>query len=374
MALHVFQAMEPFLKEHYGNPSSLHQLAREPRRALRDARRHLASLVGAPEEHSLVFTSGGTESNNAALRAALALTGKRRLITSSIEHSSILRVAGQIEKEGCEVYRLAVDGEGRLDLDELRSALKEETAVVSLMTANNETGVLFPIEEAGKIVKEHGVLFHVDAVQAIGKVPISLKDSPVDFLSLSAHKFYGPKGTGALYVRPGMAFPAQVIGGTQERGRRGGTENVPGIAGMGKASELVQQDLPEEIARLRQLRDRFEARLCTENRGVEVAGKNSERLPNTSLVLFQDTDAEAFLYALDGEGIACSSGSACMSGSREPSHVLTGMGYPKHKALSAVRFSIGRFTQPEEIEQAASAAGKIFNRLRGLANKAASGA
>ncbi len=373
MALPVFQAMELFLKEYYGNPSSLHQGAREPRRALREARRQLAGLLGTPDENTLIFTSGGTESNNAALRSALATSRKRRVITSQIEHSSVLRVVLQLEKEGYEVIRLAVGRQGQLDLDELREALTENTAVVSLMMANNETGVLFPVEEAGEIIKARGVLFHVDAVQAVGKFPINLKNSSIDYLSLSGHKFYGPKGIGALYIKPGVAYQSHVIGGSQEHGRRGGTENVPGAAGLGKACELVRQDLQEEIARLGQLRDRFESRILAENTGAEIAGQKAVRLPNTSLMLFQGLDSEAFLYALDGEGLACSSGSACMSGASEPSHVLTAMGYPNDKALSAIRFSFGRFTRAEEIEQAVAIVGRTLARLRALGTQAASG-
>lgn len=372
-ALPVVQAMEPFLKEYFGNASSLHGAAREPRKALRDARRSLAALLGAADENSIVFTSGGTESNNAVLRSALASTGKRRIVTSSIEHSSILKPAEQLEKKGCEVVRLSVDASGQISMEELRRVLTPDTALVSLMSANNETGIFFPLEAAAQIIKERGVLLHVDAVQSIGKHPLDLKKSQIDYLSLSGHKFYGPKGVGALYIKPGAAFEPLITGGSQERGRRGGTENIPGIAGLGKASELVAQDLTEEIERLKGLRLRFEEQITTECAGVDIAGRNAARLPNTTLALFQGVDAEALLFALDGEGVACSSGSACMSGARDPSHVLTAMGYDRGTALSAIRFSFGRFTQPEELEETAVILKQVLQRLRALPGKAAAG-
>lgn len=369
-ALPVYQAMEPFFKEHYGNASSLHHAAREPRRTMRDARRALASLLGTQEEASIIFTSGGTESNNAVLRTAVK-TGKRRIVTTSIEHSSILRPAALLEQEGIQIYRLRVNRAGQIDLNELREALTPETALLSLMTANNETGIVLPFEEAGRLAKERGILFHVDAVQSIGKQVIQTGKSSMDYLSLSAHKFYGPKGIGALYVRPGVPFEPLIAGGSQERGRRGGTENVPGIAGLGKACELIAHDMEAEIERLREMRNEFETRLCAENEGVEIAGKSQERLPNTTLALFSGVDAEAMLYALDAEGIACSSGSACMSGAKDPSHVLTAMGYERDQAMSAVRFSFGRFTRQEELSQAASIIQRVLSRLRKHPDKTA---
>lgn len=362
--LPVFEAMEPFLKTHYGNASSLHHASREPRRVIRDARRQMASLLGAADENSIVFTSGGTESNNAALRSALRVTGKRRIVTSSIEHSSVLRPLMNMEKEGVKIHRLAVDRNGQISLDELRRALTPETALVSLMSANNETGIFLPLAQAGAMIKEQGILFHVDAVQSVGKDPLNLKNSDIDYLSLSGHKLYGPKGIGALYVRPGAPFEPLIAGGSQERGRRGGTENVPGIAGLGRACEWVAEDFAEEVIRLKSLRDGFEERLCVENKGVEIVGIKSRRLPNTTLALFEGVQAETLLYALDKEGIACSSGSACMSGSSEPSHVLTAMGYAKAQALSAIRFSFGRFTCFEEIFETLAVLKRVLTHLR----------
>jgi len=362
--LSVFEAMEPFLKANYGNASSLHHASREPRRAMRDARRLMASLLGAAEENAIVFTSGGTESNNAALRSAVKVTGKRRIVTCAIEHSSVLRPLLLMEKEGVEIVRLTVDRDGQIDLHEFRRLLTPETAMVSLMSANNETGIFLPVEKAGVIAKECGVLFHVDAVQSVGKQLLNLKNSPIDFLSLSGHKLYGPKGVGALYIRPGVPFEPLIAGGSQERGRRGGTENVAGIAGLGRACELVAGDLAEEMTRLKALRDSFENRLCLENHGVQIVGQKSQRLSNTTLVLFQGIEAETLLYALDAEGIACSSGSACMSGSSEPSHVLTAMGYDKVQALSAIRFSLGRFSSSEELHETLTVLKQVLDRLR----------
>jgi len=360
----VFEVMVPFLQTSYGNASSLHYAAREPRRILRDARRQAAKLLGVANENTLIFTSGGTESNNAVLRSVLLTTGKRRIVTSQVEHSSILKPLLQLEKEGCEVLRLPVDQDGQLDMEALENALTPETALVSLMAANNETGVFFDIDAISKRVHDKGILFHVDAVQSIGKSPINLDNASIDFLSLSGHKFYGPKGVGILYVRSGRDFIPLINGGSQERGRRGGTENIAGIAGLGKACELIQSEVCHEAVRLGEIRQTFENRLCQENADVEIVGAKSVRLPNTSLALFQGADAEALLYALDGEGIACSSGSACMSGSREPSHVLTAMGYNKAQALSAIRFSFGRYTSLDELEYTLEMIQKILPRLR----------
>ncbi len=363
MAPEVIEAMTPFFREHFANASSLHQSAREPRRALREARRAVAHLLGVADENSVFFTSGGTESNNAAIYSAVRSRKRRKILTSPIEHSSVLRLMQRLAKDGYEIQMLQVDGEGRLDLAQLKAQLSDDVALVSLMSANNETGILFPVQEAAGLIHEHGILFHVDAVQSVGKQKLVLKDSPIDFLSLSAHKFYGPKGVGALYVRPGVPFESLIAGGSQERGRRAGTENVAGIAGLGKAAELASQHLESEIARLHALRGELEARV-TVHQGVRVVGALSPRLPNTSLMLFGGVDAEALLYALDAEGIAASSGSACMSGAREPSHVLTAMGFAPQEALSAVRFSLGAGSSPEEVTALCAALEKILPRLR----------
>jgi cysteine desulfurase len=365
VAPEVFEAMKPFLTEHFGNPSSLHHLGRVSAQALREARRNVASLLGAYEESEVIFTSGGTESNNAALRSALVLSpGKKKVVTSAVEHSSVFKLCCQLEKEGYRVQWLGVDSQGGLDWNELRSALTEDTAVVSLMTANNETGVLFPVEKVGEMVKERGILLHVDAVQAVGKFSIDLKKSSIDFLSLSAHKFYGPKGIGALYVRKAARFQPLIFGGVQERGRRAGTENVPGIVGLGAACQLVQKDLAEEIHKPALLRDKFEEKIFEKNSGVFVNGHKTQRLQNTSNLRFEKVDGEALLFALDQKGICASSGSACMSGSQEPSRVLKAMGLSDEEANSSLRFSFGRYTTDAEIEEGVKVLTETVARLR----------
>ena len=364
MAPEVIEAMTPFFREHFANASSLHQSAREPRKALREARRSLANLLGTPDENAVFFTSGGTESNNAAIYSAIRNSQRRKILTSPIEHSSVLRLMLRLAKEGYEIRYLTVDAQGRLDLAQLKEQLSEEVALVSLMSANNETWILFPVQEAAEMIHARGILFHVDAVQSVGKQRILLKDSKIDFLALSAHKFYGPKGVGALYVRPGVAFESLIAGGSQERGRRAGTENIAGIAGLGKAAELAVKNLESESSRISSLRDELEARVISAHQGVGIVGAGSPRLPNTSLMLFKGVDAEALLYALDAEGIAASSGSACMSGSREPSHVLTAMGFASQDALSAVRFSLGSGSSRDEVTALCAALDKILPRLR----------
>ena len=344
----VFEAMKPFFTDQFGNPSSLHQLGQVPARAVREARRRVALLLGA-EESEIFFTSGGTESNNTALRSALALSGKKEIVASSVEHSSVLKLCRELADEGYRVREIGVDSEGRLDLEALENSLTNETAVVSLMLANNETGVLFPVEEAGKIIAGRGIFFHVDAVQAAGKFPLQMKESSIDFLSVSAHKLYGPKGTGALYIRKGTALKPLMWGGSQERGRRAGTENVPGIAGFGAASEKARRELAAEISRLRKLRDGFEEAVLTEIPGTRINGGGTERLANTSNLRFDRMEAEILLLALDEKGICVSAGSACMSGAHEPSHVLKAMGLSEDEANASLRFSFGRFTAAADV-------------------------
>ena len=313
----VRQAMEPFFTEHFANPSSLHQLGRIPSRAMRDARRQMAALVGAVDENEVIFTSGGTESNNAAIRSALALSGKKRVITTAVEHSSVRKLCKQLRKEGYEIVEIGVDDQCRLDLDQLRESLTDETAVVSLMMANNETGVIFPVEEVAAWIKAKGIFFHVDAVQVPGKLSLHMKETQIDFLSLSAHKFYGPKGVGILYAKKGTAFQPLIFGGAQERGRRAGTENVPGIVGTGVAAELIMKDMQTEVLRMRVLRDEFEKRISREISEINISGFSAPRVCNTSHVRFLNVDGEALLISLDQKGICASSGSACLSGSRE---------------------------------------------------------
>jgi len=361
----VFEAMEPFWRELYGNPSSIHQGGERVARQLRRSRREVASLLGAHEESEIVFTSGGTESNNAALRSAVSQgTGKRRIVTTAVEHSSILKTARALREEGIEMITLPVSREGELDQERLRESLTEDTALVSVMMANNETGVIFPIEEIGQVIREKGILFHVDAVQGVGKVSFSLARLPIDFLSLSAHKFGGPKGSGALYIRKGTPFRPLLFGGSQERGRRAGTENVPAIAGLGAACQRLQRVFLEETEKVRELRDDFEDSVLVRIPGVAVNGNRLNRLPNTSNLAFEGVDAEALLILLDQEGICASSGSACLSGAPEPSHVLKAMGLSDREAKSSVRFSFGPENTSEEVGKVLELLERFVNRLR----------
>ncbi len=359
----IVQAMHPFWTAHFGNASSTHPRGREAQKALRDARRQIAAFLGAAEEQEILLTSGGTESNNTAIRSALMSSGKKHIVTSAVEHSSVRQLCRQLQKEGFRVTEIGVDAEGRLKRDDLRQVLTGETALVSLMMANNETGVLFPVEEIGRLARERGILFHVDAVQAAGKVPLCLKDSTIDFLSISAHKIYGPKGVGALYIRKGTPFHPLIYGGSQQRGRRAGTENVPGAVGFGAACQIALENLEKETARLCALRDEFEKEISARINDVTIHGLNVPRLSNTSSMRFQGVSAETLIAALEQKGICVSTGSACMSGSPEPSHVLISMGISAEETLSAVRFSFGRFTRHEEIQILISELEPAVNRL-----------
>lgn len=363
-AREVLSAMEPFLNTRFANPSSLHQAGKDAAKALRLARKQIAKFFQIEEDHEILFTSGGTESNNTAIRSALRTTGKRRIVTTSVEHSSIRKLCHQLVKEGYEIHELPVDSEGKLDLEVLKDSLTEDTAVLSIMLANNETGVLFPVEEIGKIARTAGILFHIDAVQAAGKYPLALKAIFADFVSVSAHKFYGPKGTGFLYIRKDTPFYPLIMGGGQERGRRAGTENAAGIVGMAAACELVASDFQGEMSRLAALRDGFEMRVMKEISGVEISGSGARRIPNTSNLRFPGMDGEALLIALDEKGIYASNGSACLSGSPEPSHVLQAMGFSDEEASSAIRFSFGRYTTQDEVNRIVSILAQTVERMR----------
>ena len=362
----VLQIMLPYFSGNFGNPSSFHQSGVSASAALREARKQVALLLGAAEDSEIIFTSGGTESNNMAIFSALRTTGKTRIVTTSVEHSSIRKLCKQLEKDGFEIVELPVKSSGMLDLENLDSVLSDQTALVSVMAANNETGVVFPIQEIGFKLRERGILFHVDAVQAVGKIPFDLKNTPVDFLSLSAHKFYGPKGVGALYARKGARFQPFIFGGSQERGRRAGTENVPGIAGLGAACRILFAKMSSEIERVRALRDSFESIVMEEIPGTIINGASVRRIPNTSSLRFEGVDSEALLICLDRSGIFASSGSACMSGSREPSHVLKAMALSDEEANMAVRFSFGRYTTRDEIGVLIAALSENIARLRSL--------
>jgi cysteine desulfurase len=361
----VLAAMLPYLTLYYGNPSSMHTFGGQVGRAVREARKQVASLLGA-EDSEIIFTSCGTEGDNAAILAALkAQPNKKQIITTEVEHPAILNLCRRLEKDGYTVTYLSVNNQGQLDLDELEAALTGNTAVVSVMYANNETGVIFPIEQIGQLVKEYGALFHVDAVQAVGKIPLDMKTSTIDLLTLSGHKIHAPKGIGALYVRKGVRFRPLLIGGHQERGRRGGTENVAGIVALGKAAELAQQHL-EGIGWEKMLRDKLEQAILSTIPNTAVNGDPINRLPNTTNIGFKYIEGEAILLSLDQFGICASSGSACTSGSLEPSHVLRALGLPYSVLHGSIRFSLSRFTTEAEIDRVLAVLPGIINRLREL--------
>lgn len=359
-------AMLPYFTEQFGNASSIHAFGAEVGGALRRARQSLAALIGAEFDHEIVFTSGGTEANNTAIRSALAVQGGRNeIITSTVEHPAILALCDWLEKhEGVVVHRIPVDRQGRLEIDAYRAALSERVAVVSFMWANNETGTVFPVDGLAELAHGVGALFHTDAVQAVGKLPIDLKTTEIDMLSLSAHKFHGPKGLGALYLRKGTRFRPLQRGGHQERGRRAGTENAPAIVGMGKAAELTRASMAADLPRIAALRDRLEQGLVATIGHCFVTGDPLDRLANTSTIAFEFIEGEAILLKLNQAGIAASSGSACTSGSLEPSHVLRAMQIPFTAAHGAIRFSLSRDTTEAEIDRVLAVMPGIIAGLR----------
>lgn len=362
----VIEEMLPFLKEHYGNPSSGYAFAARARKALDFARERLASLLGC-EPSEIVFTSGGTESNNAVISSALQSDPRgKHVVTSAVEHSAVLGPCQDLTKRGCEVTFVGVDRDGNVDLAELEAAIRPETALVSMMWANNETGVLFPVEQIAEMCRAKGVLFHTDAVQAVGKIPIRLRDTVINFLSLSAHKFHGPKGVGALYVNRRTRFHPLIVGGGQENGRRGGTENVASIAGLGKAAERAAEYLPQEQTQVRAMRDRFEKAILQSVNGASVNGARAARLPNTTSFLFEGIESPAALLLLDRHHICCSAGSACRTGSQEASHVLRAMNSSSDGARRSLRFSLGRFNSESEIDRAIEIVPKVVEKLRQL--------
>ncbi|WP_353933239.1 cysteine desulfurase NifS [Okeanomitos corallinicola TIOX110] len=362
----VIEAMLPYLSDYYANPSSMHTFGGQLAKDVKKARENVAALLGA-EESEIIFTSCGTEGDNAAIKAALlAQPEKRHIITSQVEHPAVLNVCKLLETQGYQVTYLSVNSKGQIDLNELEAALTGNTALVTVMYANNETGTIFPIEEIGARVKEYGAIFHVDAVQAVGKVPLNMKTSTIDMLTISGHKIHAPKGIGALYVRRGVRFRPFLIGGHQERGRRGGTENVPGIIALGKAAELELLNLQEATKREIKLRDRLEKALLEKIPDCEVNGDVKNRLPNTSNIGFKYIEGEAILLLLNKHGICASSGSACTSGSLEPSHVLRAMGLPYTTLHGSIRFSLCRYTTEEEVDQVIAVMPEIVEKLRAL--------
>ncbi|MEH1871788.1 cysteine desulfurase NifS [Nostoc sp.] len=362
----VIEVMLPYLTDYYGNPSSMHTFGGQVGKAVRTAREQLAAMLGA-DESEIVYTSCGTEGDNAAIRAALlAQPEKRHIVTTQVEHPAVLNVCKQLETQGYSVTYLSVNHQGQLDLDELEASLTGNTALVTIMYANNETGTVFPIEQIGLRVKEYSAIFHVDAVQAVGKIPLNMKTSTVDMLTLSGHKLHGPKGIGALYIRRGVRFRPFMIGGHQERGRRAGTENVPAIIALGKAAQLELLHLEEATTREIRLRDRLEQTLLAKIPDCVVNGDVTQRLPNTTNIGFKYIEGEAILLSLNKYGICASSGSACTSGSLEPSHVLRAMGLPYTTLHGSIRFSLCRYTTEAEIDRVIEVMPTIVERLRAL--------
>ncbi|WP_084579035.1 cysteine desulfurase NifS [Sphingomonas azotifigens] len=364
----VVAAMLPYFTEQFGNASSMHAFGAEVGGALKRARQQLQALLGAEYDHEIVYTSGGTEADNAAILSALETQiGRDEIITSAVEHPAILSLVAHLEKtRGVKVHVIGVDARGRLDLDAYRAALGPKTAIVSIMWANNETGTIFPVEQLARLAHEAGALFHTDAVQAVGKIPLNLAESEIDMLSLSGHKLHGPKGIGALYVRKGVRFRPLVRGGHQERGRRAGTENAPAIVGLGKAAELALAHMADEQTRVAGLRDRLEKGLLQRIGNSFVTGDADHRLPNTSNVAFEYIEGEAILLLMNKEGIAASSGSACTSGSLEPSHVLRAMNVPYTAAHGAIRFSFSRENSEVDVDRVLEAMPPIIARLRDM--------
>jgi len=366
VAPEVLEAMLPYFSELYGNPSSMHSFGGQVAQKIREAREQVAALIGAsPEE--IIFTSCGTESDNAAIRSALATQPeKRHIVTSRVEHPAIKSLCLNLAGQGYRFTELAVEKNGILDLEQLVKSLTPDTAVISLMWANNETGVIFPVEEAAEIARERGIPFHTDAVQAVGKLPIDMKKNAIDMLSLSGHKLHAPKGIGSLYVRKGTRFSPFLIGGHQERGRRGGTENTPSIVGLGKACELAGRHLAMENTTVRRLRDKLETALLSHIPKSRVNGDTEQRLPNTSNISFEFIEGEGILLMMNEYGICASSGSACTSGSLQPSHVLRAMGVPFTMAHGSIRFSLSVYNTEEEIDFVIQKLPAIIERLRGM--------
>ncbi len=367
VAPEVLDAMMSYFSDNYGNPSSMHSFGGNVAGAIETARENVANLLGAaPQE--IVFTSCGTESDGTAIRAAIeSYPDKKHLVTSRVEHPAIKNLYEALSKKGYRTTFVPVDHSGRLDIDYLYNSLSDDTAIVSLMWGNNETGVIFPIEEISQEVKSRGILFHTDAVQAVGKLPINVGETGVDMLSLSGHKFHSPKGIGALYIRKGTKFSPFMIGGHQEKGRRGGTENTASIIGLGKAAELAAAHLAENgYERIGRLRDRLEQTLLDKVSNALINGDPANRLPNTTSVAFEYVEGEAILLMMNEYGICASSGSACTSGSLEPSHVLRAMGVPFTAAHGSIRFSLSRYNTDDEIDVILEKLPPIIKRLREL--------
>jgi cysteine desulfurase len=366
VAPEVFEEMTPYFTELYGNPSSMHFFGGQVQRKVEEARERVAGLLGArPEE--IIFSSCGTESDNAAIMSALQCSPeKRHVLTTRVEHPAVKNLVAQLKRQGYRITELPVDRQGLLSMEEVSRAMTDDTAIVSVMWANNETGVLFPVEEIATLAKSRGIMFHTDAVQAAGKIPLNMAESQIDMLSLSGHKLHAPKGIGVLYVRRGTRFAPFVIGGHQEEGRRGGTENVPYIIGLGKACELAATDLEEKNRRIRTLRDKLEKGLLQMVSNSMINGDSEQRLPNTSSISFEYVEGESILLKLSDKGICASSGSACTSGSLEPSHVLRAMGVPFTAAHGSIRFSLSHYNTEEEVDYILEVVPPIIEQLRDI--------
>ena len=349
----VFEVMKPYFCELYGNPSSMHSFGGQVAKAVANAREQVKNFLGAKDAKEIIFTASGSEGDNMAIRGVLeANKNKKHIITTKIEHPAVLNLYKYFEKQGYDVTYLSVDAKGNIDLNELKNAITSETALVSMMYANNETGVILPVEKAAKLVKQINpkIKIHVDAVQAAGKIPIDVKNTDIDLLTIAGHKIHAPKGIGALYVKTGTLLPAFVIGGHQERGKRAGTENVPYIIGLGKACELAQESLKYEMTEVKRLRDKLEQGILKKVYNAKVNAATENRVPNTTNIGFQYIEGELILLHLSDLGICASSGSACTSGSLEPSHVLKSMGVPFESLHGSIRFSLSRFTTEDDID------------------------
>jgi cysteine desulfurase len=371
----VLAAMTEALRENFGNASSVHFFGQHARTVIDEARAAVAALIGA-EPAEVVFTGGGTESDNFAIRGAAEVldpTGRRHLVASAIEHEAVLQTLKALARRGWETTLVPVDASGTVSPDRLAEVVRADTALVSIMHANNEIGTIQPIARLARVARERGALFHTDAVQAAGKIPVDVRSLGVDLLSLTAHKFHGPKGVGALWIRRGTRLAPLLTGGRQERNRRAGTENVPAIVGFGVAARLAAAKLASESTRLAALRDRLEAGILERVPGTAVNGDPGRRVPNTTNVSFEGVEAESLLIALDLEGIAVSTGSACSSGTLEPSHVLRAMGLPSHRVQSALRFSLGAGTTAAEIDRVLDVLPRLVERLRSLTRQHVTG-
>ena len=362
----VLEAMLPFLTDLYGNPSSAYRFGKQVDDAIETARSRVAALLDC-EPQEVVFTSCGTEATNAAILSALSADPDRQhIVTTRVEHSATLKLCEKLAKRGVEITWLGVDGRGRIDLEEVRRALRSDTALLTTMWANNETGTLFPIAELQRMAREKGVYFHSDAVQVAGKLPLQMRQSDIQFLSLSGHKLHAPKGVGALYINRKTRFSPLLVGGSQEHGRRGGTQNVASIVAFGKACELAAATLEADAEHVRVLRDHFERRVLSEVTGVSINGDPENRLPNTTNLAFEQVDSEALLLLLDEQGVCCSAGSACNSGSINPSHVLKAMGHSDAHARSSLRFSFSKYNTLSETDNAVAALAKAVTKIRSL--------